>query len=204
MSKNILQFKITLNDSVPRIWRRIQIPESYTFWDLHCAIQDAMGWGDGHLHAFYMADKKRGGAQFIHIQMPNPEWDSSEDLDESKELVANWFPKKLKQCVHTYDFGDSWDHTILFERSIVTESRKRYPICIAGANACPFEDCGGVGGYMHLISVINDPKSQEGKELREWMGLEKKEIYDPTDWKCEDVSFENPKKRLEEYLSYQE
>ena len=50
--KNIYQFKITLKDCKPPIWRRIQVPENYSFWDLHVAIQEAMGWGDSHLHEF--------------------------------------------------------------------------------------------------------------------------------------------------------
>ena len=40
---NVYQFKITLKGSKPSIWRRIQVPENYSFWDLHVAIQDAMG-----------------------------------------------------------------------------------------------------------------------------------------------------------------
>jgi hypothetical protein len=48
--KRIMQFRIELNDLKPPIWRRIQVPETYSFWDLHVAIQDAMGWLDpwGH------------------------------------------------------------------------------------------------------------------------------------------------------------
>ncbi len=48
----VYQFKITLQGIKPPIWRRIQVPETYTFWDLHVAIQDAMGWSDYHLHEF--------------------------------------------------------------------------------------------------------------------------------------------------------
>ena len=42
----IYQFKITLYEIEPRIWRRIQVPVKYSFWDFHVAIQDAMGWLD--------------------------------------------------------------------------------------------------------------------------------------------------------------
>ena len=31
----VYQFKITLKGSKLPIWRRIQVPETYTFWDLH-------------------------------------------------------------------------------------------------------------------------------------------------------------------------
>lgn len=38
------QFKITLMDSRPKIWRRLQVPSDYNFQQFHEAIQDAMGW----------------------------------------------------------------------------------------------------------------------------------------------------------------
>jgi hypothetical protein len=56
----VYQFKIELKDVKPKIWRRIQVPESYSFWDLHVAIQDAMGWFDEHLHAFYVKNPDTG------------------------------------------------------------------------------------------------------------------------------------------------
>ena len=48
----IYQFTITLKEITPAIWRRLQVPATYTFWDLHVAFQDAMGWLDYHLHVF--------------------------------------------------------------------------------------------------------------------------------------------------------
>jgi hypothetical protein len=50
----IYQFKVTLKDIEPSIWRGVQVPAKYSFWDLHVALQDAMGWLDYHLHAFRM------------------------------------------------------------------------------------------------------------------------------------------------------
>ena len=38
----ILRFRIELESSEPTIWREIDVPSSYSFWDLHVAIQDAM------------------------------------------------------------------------------------------------------------------------------------------------------------------
>lgn len=39
----IHQYRVSLRNISPIIWRGIQVPESYTFWDLHVAIQDSMG-----------------------------------------------------------------------------------------------------------------------------------------------------------------
>ena len=51
-NSRVYQFKIVLAGIKPMIWRRIQVPETYSFWDLHVAVQDAMGWQDYHLHRF--------------------------------------------------------------------------------------------------------------------------------------------------------
>ena len=52
----VCQFLIVLSNTNPLVWRRIQVPEDYSFWDLHVAIQDAMGWNDTHLHEFSFID----------------------------------------------------------------------------------------------------------------------------------------------------
>ncbi len=48
----ILQFKITLKDSKPKIWRRFQNEDSIMFYDLHNVIQTVMGWTNSHLYQF--------------------------------------------------------------------------------------------------------------------------------------------------------
>jgi hypothetical protein len=52
----VLRFWVGLRDIAPPIWREIEVPSNYSFWDLHVAIQDAMGWLDYHLHAFLPAN----------------------------------------------------------------------------------------------------------------------------------------------------
>ena len=51
----------------PAIWRRIQISDLCSFWDLHVAIQDAMGWLDYHLHHFEMNYSIVEGKHFMGI-----------------------------------------------------------------------------------------------------------------------------------------
>ncbi len=47
------QFKIQLkNDSKPDVWRRILVPEKFTFDQLHKLIQLSFGWADYHLYQF--------------------------------------------------------------------------------------------------------------------------------------------------------
>lgn len=208
-SSEAFVFKITLNDSTPRIWRRIEVPATYTFFDLHCAIQDTMGWTDSHLHAFRLdtrsqskskRESKRG--TIITIEFPNPEGHdeySDECYDERKEHVADWFGKRMTQCVYDYDFGDSWAHTVLFEKETNCESGVGYPRCTAGKNACPPEDCGGVWGYEDLQKIIKNPSHEEHADMLDWLCIESAEEFDPKYFDTAEIEFQDTKERLKEY-----
>ncbi len=51
-AKAIYQLKVTLKESKPPIWRRIQVPGSITLVKLHQVMQVVMGWEDYHLHQY--------------------------------------------------------------------------------------------------------------------------------------------------------
>jgi hypothetical protein len=70
--QQIYLFKITLRDVRPPVWRRIQVPGNYTFWDLHVAIQDAVRWMDSHLHAFHVKNTRTGRDEEIGIPNDDP------------------------------------------------------------------------------------------------------------------------------------
>ncbi len=198
----LFQFKITLDHASPKIWRRILVPSDYNFFELHSAIQGAMsGWIDYHLHSFYIAQK--GTTRPISIKFPDPEGSIFEDdgdyLDERKEKIADYFGVKIKQCKYCYDFGDSWDHTILFEREIDGDSKEDYPKCIVGENACPPEDCGGVWGYEDLKKILKKPKHPEYEDRLDWLMMDEDDKFDPTHFDINEVCFEDPKEKLKDF-----
>lgn len=200
-SSEIFQFKITLNDSKPRIWRRIQVPSDYTFFELYCAIEDAMGWAGGHLHAFYL---RPGNKDLTIIQIPNPEdtepW-FGDVRDERKERIVDYFGPVCKQCVYCYDMGDSWEHTVVFERVIQRKDGVSYPKCVAGQNACPPEDCGGVWGYKDLQKIIHNRNHPEHDEMVEWLCVDDPDDFKPNEFNLSKVEFCDPRKRLKEWKS---
>src|SRR5512132_3775280 len=65
------QFLVALPGLDPVVWRRIQVPAGYSFWDLHVAIQDAMGWKDYHLHEFRLFDE--AAQTLVSIGIPTGE-----------------------------------------------------------------------------------------------------------------------------------
>lgn len=159
-----------------------------------------MGWTDSHLHAFYIGERR--GRDRITIESPNPEGDDmyrGETRDERKELIADYFGKTIKQCIYDYDFGDSWDHTILLESELPRDPKAAYPQCIAGENACPPEDCGGIGGYADLQKILKNRGHKEHSDMLEWLGLDDPEEFDPYEFDPAEVRFENPQKRLIEW-----
>ncbi len=184
----VYQFKVTLDEIKPPIWRRIQVPETYSFWDLHVAIQDAMGWSDSHLHQFEMMDPKTGEA--VAIGIPDEEWED-EGLAGWEVKMAAYFSMKNPAAHYTYDFGDSWEHTIKLEKIVPRVEDTEYPICLEGKRACPPEDCGGVPGYEDLLRTISDPDSEEYEDTMDWLG----DDFDPEHFDPEDVYFDNPEER---------
>lgn len=92
----VYQFKITLKDIEPPIWRRIQVPETYSFWDLHVAIQDAMGWKDSHFHEFAFFNPESGLLERIGI--PDEECEG-EVLPAWEKEIAHYFFLNHKKAV---------------------------------------------------------------------------------------------------------
>ncbi|HID95704.1 MAG TPA: plasmid pRiA4b ORF-3 family protein [Candidatus Latescibacteria bacterium] len=184
----VYQFKITLCGIRPPIWRRIQVPETYTFWDLHVAIQDVMGWADYHLHEFEMASPKN--REKVRIGIPEGDFDR-EVLPGWEPKIADYFTQENKSADYVYDFGDDWEHKIELEKILPREKNVEYPICIKGKRACPPEDCGGIGGYYNLLEIIRDPNHEGYEEMIEWLGGE----FDPEHFDVKGVSFDDPDKR---------
>jgi hypothetical protein len=189
--KNVYQFKITLKEITPAVWRRIQVPENYTFWDLHVAIQDSMGWTNAHLHAFNMIHPETGESEEIGIP-DDSDFAEIPMLAGWEENIADWFSKENMKADYNYDFGDDWNHEVVLEKILPKETGKKYPICLDGERACPPEDCGGVWGYEDLLETIRNPDHEEYENMMTWLGRG----FDPDYFDPEKVKFNDPKKRL--------
>ena len=185
----VYQFKISLKGLEPLIWRQIQVPETYSFWDLHVAIQDAMSWLDYHLHLFTMRNLLTG--RKIKIGIPDDETPGDE-LAGWNQKIADYFLLENNTADYLYDFGDNWEHTVVLEKILTREAGIKYPVCIAGERVCPPEDCGGTDGYFELLEIINNPFHEQHKEMLRWVGGK----FDPTYFDPTKVKFDNPAKRF--------
>jgi hypothetical protein len=86
--------------------------------------------------------------------------------------ISEIVPKNGKRFhfVYEYDFGDGWEHEVLFEGCLRAEKGVRYPLCVEGERACPPEDVGGVWGYVEYLEALADPKHEQHHDMLQWRG----------------------------------
>lgn len=185
------QFRITLKDTDPPIWRQVRVPENYSFWDLHVAIQDSMGWQDYHLHEFRMRNPSTGKIDKIGIPDPDGFPDDKPMHPSWRVPIARLFTLQDSVADYTYDFGDDWEHSIILEDIQPCDADSQYPACIGGAHACPPEDVGGIHGYQEFLASIADPDHLEHDRNLEWIGGS----YDSKAFNPDDVKFDDPQER---------
>ncbi len=149
----IYQFKVTLKDIKPPIWRRFQVRDC-TLGELHEVLQIVMGWDDEHLHNFIVRGKSYGPQGFDDLDFFGDDSDEDEEEILISEIAAKMRKVRFK---YEYDFGDSWEHEIVLERRLKAEPDVEYPRCFDGARACPPENIGGVWGYYNLLEAIAGP-----------------------------------------------
>ncbi len=160
--QSLLQLRIELKHTDPLIWRTVLVPDTLTLVQLHTVIQETMGWLGGHLHEFEI-----GGMRYGTV---DPQWDHDPPLiDERRKRLVNVLGP-AKRFLYLYDFGDHWLHQIILEHRLPLRTAQRYAMCLAGENACPPEDVGGVPGFYEFLEAIADPAHEEHDSMLEWCG----------------------------------
>lgn len=155
----ILQLKVILDNTKPPVWRRIHVASTLTFYDLHCIIQKIMPWDDCHLHTFAI-DRETNieNCDLTSIAQLQDIHGSNVLLDHKIKLLRYLLYEKQK-IQYTYDFGDSWDHTIMVEKIIETKDAFEPALCLTGKRNAPLEDCGGIPGYYQCLEYLKNPDS---------------------------------------------
>jgi hypothetical protein len=163
----IVRLTITLNDVLPTIWRRLEVPEDITFERLHVYVNAALGWLDYHLHEFQVGRRRI---------TPDVDWlDEAPSEDEALVALSSVLSSGARRFLYRYDYGDDWEHTVDVEAVGPAEPGVFYPRCTAAERACPPEDCGGAPGYADLLRALADSADPERDALLEWLG----EPFDP-------------------------
>jgi hypothetical protein len=175
-SKLIFQFKVTLKDSKPPIWRRIQVRSDTRLDQMHDILQVVMAWWDYHLHQFIIYDEYYG--------VPDDDYMDFEMHNEKLYKLHDFAAEEGFKCIYEYDFGDSWEHILELEKILPAEKDAQYPLCLKGKRARPPEDVGGIWGYVEFLEAVNDPEHEEHDEYLEWVGGE----FDPEEFDLDEIN----------------
>ena len=129
-----------------------------------------MGWFDCHLWAFDL------DGQFYGPPDPN-DWRDPPQRDAARTRLRDLLRGKTGiELIYEYDFGDGWRHRLVVSDVRQGNVAESYPRYIAGENAGPPEDCGGIPGFYHLLEARSDPGHPEHAEASEYL-----EDWDPED-----------------------
>lgn len=172
------QIYLELKGSKPKIWRRLLVPSDVSLSDFHKVLQTVMGWTNSHLHQF-IADRQ-------HYEPPAPKdefWESYGE-DYTGLTLDDILEEENDKITYEYDFGDGWEHTIKLEQIVSNDKNIKLPKCIAGAMACPPEDCGGMWGFQEFKKIIKNPKHPEHDSYLKWIGGS----YDPEAFDKEQIN----------------
>jgi len=132
----ILQLKVTLKGTKPPVWRRILIPDTATFEELHDAIQTYFGWDGDHLHDFTIALKSKSPSKTRKLTITGKPPDGSQPDDardgliEDKVQLRDFIDADNPRLTYTYDFGAMNEHAIMLESFSHPEPNRKYPECI--------------------------------------------------------------------------
>jgi hypothetical protein len=134
----VYKFKITFED-YEDISRVIEIKSTQTFFDLHKAILDSIGFDQKQMASFYMSNDSWKRFEEITLE-------DMTDSDEPEKKLAIMSKSKLcdfiidphQKMIYIYDFIELW--TILIELSGIEIKEKagaKYPACIKTTGLSP-------------------------------------------------------------------
>lgn len=173
----LLDISVSLNDVLPRPWRRFRIRRQASFAELHEAIMDATGWNDTHLWVFHLdhfGEEKPiaapTGLDGELLKLGDALVPDAQHVRLARHLGAD----RATECRYAYDFGDGWECRILVHDQVTHTSRGRREL-VAAEHAWPPDDCGGPPGYAALLDALRTGDDPEGmvawaRDVQGWTG----------------------------------
>jgi hypothetical protein len=159
----VLQLRLQVTGCRPPIWRRLLVRESMWLSRLHDSVQLCFDWFDYQTHAFGIGGHRYG----------NPLKREEFVIDDDRDVkLSDLDLEKVPHFSYGYHFGEGWQVEIVVEQWLPLERGRQYPCCVAGERAGPPEDCGGVDAYQDMLSCIQDPHTELGREWLDWLGPE--------------------------------
>ena len=160
--------------------RKLRVPSTISFDDLHKVLQKAFEWQNYHLHSFGMF---KAWSENYYAR-PDVELLMDEEslayfpgaVHESGKRLNDYVPEYMN-ILYRYDFGDDWHHFIEVVDTI-EDCEEKLPKLLSGDGDSPPEDVGGQGGYSDFLEVISDTTHEDYDYLKTWSESQKWKPFD--------------------------
>ena len=164
--ERVFTLRLSIVGTTPPVWRQLVVRESMWLSRLHDSIQVIFDWFDYQTHAFNLDDLRFG----------NPLKRDALSIEDDRDVtLADLDLEHRERFTYGYHFGEGWQIEIKVEKIGKVAKGMAYPTCIAGEQAGPPEDCGGLEAYHDMLACIKEPQTELGREWLEWLGPD----YDP-------------------------
>lgn len=179
VERNSYVLKIRLDLEKYDIYRLVEVPERFTFHELHRLISVVFGWFDYHCHEFDVIDASLDQSIPIYaLPTKMTIYDGNDpfalDFAQEGRRYERDTSMQLKDvfetedwCLYRYDLGDNWEHIITVEERRKGSGQK-HPVLLELKGERPPEDVGGEGGFEEYMAIISDPDHPEYEEMLEW------------------------------------
>lgn len=164
LTEKIARLRIELLHLEPCIWRSIEVSLTTNLRSLHELIQAVMPWEDYHLYEFAIAERVYGE--------PDPEdavWGRKVYQAKGMQL-GRLIQRGITELHYTYDFGDNWQHRIVFGHVKDADPAIDYLRFIAGERTAPPEAVGGPSCFMGFAKAIANHRDAQHKNMVRWYG----------------------------------
>jgi hypothetical protein len=157
----LLQFRLSVKNVQPEIWRKLLVSSDVTLEKLHSILQVLMGWHDRHLYAFVINEKRYS----------SPIEDDGTKLDNSiRTKLSSIITANTTVITYEYDFRAGWEIELHGETKEDDLQPTQFAECIEGSRHGPVEESGGCRDYMEKAKIYANPQHKRYDEVRHWIG----------------------------------
>jgi hypothetical protein len=150
----VIRINVGIDGVEPPVWRRIEIPSTCSFWDLHVFLQNAIGWEMGFsVFAFELSHPLGRRRLRVGIDTRREAWSLLGGVPVSRDpgntglrdarssYLRDWVGVQGAVIPYRYGIGSRpWALTLKVEGMSGRRGNVGYPRCLAGSGAAPLED----------------------------------------------------------------
>jgi len=134
----IYQFRLTVAEISPLIWRRVWMRADQTLADLHYTIQITMDWTASYLNEFLFRGRRYSvsetGVAAVH---------------EASCVVLDNLCLRPNECIqYRYNMYVPWRVQIRYEKAVPYKPECIYPYCVSGKHPGPIEQYSDADEYQ--------------------------------------------------------